>query len=119
MLVVPLKKIRLSGGTPQTICEIMPNGVGGSWNRDDIILLGNPSGGGVIRCLTSGGSTTLATRTTGPSEMHIFPSFLPDRRRFIYLRVHRQAPERSSLYVGDLTSESSDAWRIARFRVQL
>jgi hypothetical protein len=51
--------------------------------------------------------------------MHVFPSFLPDRRRFIYLRVHRQAPERSSLYVGDLTSESSDAWRIARFRVQL
>ena len=53
MLVVPLKKIRLSGGTPQTICEIMPNGVGGSWNRDDIILLGNPNGG-VIRCLASG-----------------------------------------------------------------
>jgi hypothetical protein len=46
MLVVPLKKIRLSGGTPQTICEIMPNGVGGSWNRDDIILLGNPSAAG-------------------------------------------------------------------------
>jgi len=96
----------------------MPNGVGGSWNRDDIILLGNPTGG-LIRCLASGGSTTLATRTTEPSEMHIFPSFLPDRHRFIYLRVHRQAPERSSLYVGDLTSESSDAWRIARFRVQL
>jgi len=104
----PLKKISLSGGTPQTICEITPNGVGGSWNRDDIILLGNPSGGGVIRCLASGGSATLATRTAEPSEMHIFPSFLPDGRRFIYLRVYRQAPERSGLYVGDLTSESSD-----------
>lgn len=35
------------------------------------------------------------------------PSFLPHGRRFIYLRVYRQAPERSGLYVGDLTSESS------------
>jgi len=32
----PLKKISLSGGTPQTICEITPNAVGGSWNRDDV-----------------------------------------------------------------------------------
>ena len=40
--------------------------------------------------------------------MHLFPSFLSDGRRFIYLRVYRQAPERSGLYVGDLTSESSD-----------
>jgi eukaryotic-like serine/threonine-protein kinase len=103
----PLKKIRLSGGTPQTICEITPNCVGGSWNRDDIILLGNPNGG-VIRCLGSGGGATLVTRTAEPSEMHLFPSFLPDGRRFIYLRVYRQAPERSGLYISDLTSESSD-----------
>jgi eukaryotic-like serine/threonine-protein kinase len=103
----PLKKISLSGGTPQTICEIKPNAVGGSWNRDDVILVGNPSGG-LIRCSASGGRATLATRTAEPSEMHIFPSFLPDGRRFIYLRVYRQAPERSGLYVGDLTSESSD-----------
>lgn len=97
----PLKKIRLSGGTPQTICEITPNCVGGSWNRDDIILLGNPNGG-VIRCLASGGGATLATRAAEPSEMHIFPSFLPDGRRFIYLRVDREAPERSGS-----TSETS------------
>ena len=103
----PLKKISLSGGTPQTICDITPNCVGGSWNRDDIILLGNPTGG-LIRCLASGGGVTFATRTAEPSEMHLFPSFLPDGRRFIYLRVDRGAPERSGLYVGDLTSESSD-----------
>jgi hypothetical protein len=102
----PLKKISLSGGTPQTLCEVTPNGVGGSWNRDGIILVGNPSGG-LIRCLASGGGAELATRTAEPSELHIFPSFLPDGRRFIYLRVYRQAPERSGLYVGDLTSESS------------
>jgi DNA-binding winged helix-turn-helix (wHTH) protein len=106
----PLKKISLSGGTPQTICEITPNCVGGSWNRDDLILLGNPKGG-VIRCLASGGGVTPATRTAEPSEMHLFPSFLPDGRRFIYLRVYRQAPERSGLYVGDLASQPSDGDR--------
>jgi eukaryotic-like serine/threonine-protein kinase len=101
----PVKKVSLCGGMPQTIGEVAPNGVGGSWNRDDIILVGNPNGA-LIRCSASGGRATLATRTAEPSEVHLFPSFLPDGRRFIYLRVYRQAPERSGVYVGDLTSES-------------
>lgn len=101
----PVKKVNLCGGTPQTVCEVTPNGVGGSWNRDDIILVGNPNGG-LMRCQASGGRATIATRTAEPSEVHLFPSFLPDGRRFIYLRVYRQSPERSGVYVGDLTSES-------------
>jgi len=106
----PVKKVSLYGGTPQTICEVTPNGVGGTWNRDDIILIGNPNGG-LIRCAASGGGATLATRTAEPSEVHLFPSFLPDGRRFIYLRIYRQAPERSGVYVGNLNAESSDGDR--------
>ncbi len=55
-----LKKISLSGGTPQTICEMnvpIP-AVGGDWNRDGVILLGNPIGG-VSRCSEAGGGATL------------------------------------------------------------
>src|SRR5205814_1866517 len=38
-----LKKMDISGGPPQTICELGPPGVsgaGGSWNQDGVILFG-------------------------------------------------------------------------------
>jgi hypothetical protein len=90
--------------------DVRPNGVGGSWNRDDIILVGNPSGG-LVRYPASAGHSSLATRTTEPSEVHLFPSFLPDGRRFIYLRVYRRVPERS---VGRLGVTAAAVRRLGR-----
>ena len=46
------------------------------------------------------------TKTTDPVEHHLFPSFLSDGRHFIYLRSHRSAPERSGVYVGNLTGSA-------------
>ena len=79
--------------------------VGGSWNRDDVILVGNPAGP-LLRCPASGGKAAPVTKTTDPSEMHLMPSFLSDGRHFIYLRINRAAPERSGVYVGDLNGSS-------------
>jgi DNA-binding winged helix-turn-helix (wHTH) protein/Tol biopolymer transport system component len=97
----PLKRVTLSGGVPQTVCEVPGLAVGGSWNRDDVILVGNPDGP-LLRCPASGGSATPVTRTTDPAEIHLMPSFLSDGRHFIYLRIHRSAPERSGVYVGEV-----------------
>jgi eukaryotic-like serine/threonine-protein kinase len=103
-----LKKISLSGGTPQTICEMSPiPAVGGDWNRDGVLLLGNPIGG-VSRCSAAGGGATLVTHPEPSNqEGHLMPSFLSDGRRFIYLRIVRSKPEGSGIYVGDLSSEST------------
>lgn len=105
-----LRRISLSGGTPQTICEtnVPIPVVGGDWNRDGVMLLGNPIGG-VSRCSSTGGSATLVTHPEPSSqESHLMPSFLSDGRRFIYLRIVRSRPEGSGIYVGDLGSESTD-----------
>jgi eukaryotic-like serine/threonine-protein kinase len=101
----PLKRVALSGGVPQNVCAVWGIAVGGSWNRDDVILVGNP-GGPLLRCPSSGGRATPVTKTTDPHEIHLMPTFLSDGRHFIYLRIHRTAPERSGVYIGDLNGES-------------
>jgi DNA-binding winged helix-turn-helix (wHTH) protein/Tol biopolymer transport system component len=102
-----LRKISLSGGTPQTICETHTLDVGGDWNRDGVILLGNPTGG-VFRCSVAGGGATLVTHPEPSNqEIHLMPSFLSDGRRFIYLRIVRSKPEQSGIYVGDLGPASA------------
>ena len=40
-----LKKVSLSGGAPQTICAGITHAVGGDWNQNDLLLLGNGFGG--------------------------------------------------------------------------
>ena len=104
-----LRRISLSGGTAQTICEtnVPLPAVGGDWNRDGVILLGNPTGG-IARCSEAGGGATLVTHPEPSTlEGHLMPSFLSDGRRFIYLRIVRSKPEQSGIYVGDLGSESA------------
>ena len=104
-----LKKVSLSGGAPQTICTGITHVVGGDWNHDDVLLLGNGFGS-VLRSAASGGPATPIVETD-PSleEIHLFPSFLSDRKRFIYLRVFRAARERSGIYVRHLDAPASDA----------
>ena len=103
-----LKKVSLSGGAPQTIGAGITHAVGGDWNRDDLLLLGNGFGG-LLRCAASGGPAThLVDADRSLGEIQLCPSFLTDGRRFIYLRVFRVAPERSGVYVRALDAPSSD-----------
>jgi hypothetical protein len=46
----------------------------------------------------AGGIAASLTTTGGRNEVHIFPSFLPDGRHFLYLR----APENPGIYLGSL-----------------
>jgi eukaryotic-like serine/threonine-protein kinase len=101
----PLKRVALSGGVPQRVCEVPGIAVGGSWNGDDVILVGNPTGP-VLRCPASGGSATAVTQTSESPEIHLMPSFLSDGRHFIYLRIHRAAPARSGVYLGNVQGRS-------------
>jgi DNA-binding winged helix-turn-helix (wHTH) protein len=92
-----LKIVSLSGGAPQVVCDLNGAAVGGSWNRDNVILIGNALGG-VLRCPAAGGVTTPVT-APAESEIDLYPSFLSDGRHFLFLRVSRSRPERSGIYV--------------------
>ena len=79
-----LKRIDASGGPVQTLADA-PNGRGGTWNRDGVILFGPDINTPLFRIPSGGGEATPATKL-GPQEgSHRFPSFLPDGRHFLYL----------------------------------
>ena len=74
-----LKKLDVSGGLPQTLCDLPPGtvAVGGSWNRDGDIIFGNF--GGLLRVRETGGAAVPVT-ALDPSrkeEFHLLPTFLP------------------------------------------
>ena len=81
-----LKKVDLRGGAPQTICPLAALAVGGSWSQENVIIVGSPEGG-IVRCPVSGGEASAATHLDPVrlESAHLFPWFLPDGRRFLYL----------------------------------
>jgi Tol biopolymer transport system component len=92
-----LEKINPSGGPPQPICDVTSYVLSGSWNREGTIIFGTV-GNGIMRVPAAGGVPTLVTTVSGRNEVHVFPSFLPDGKHFIYLR----APQNPGVYIGSL-----------------
>jgi eukaryotic-like serine/threonine-protein kinase len=92
-----LKKIDISGGPPQDICDASVLILGGAWNRDGVVIFGT-DGNGIMQVPATGGVPVLLTTSGGRNEIHAFPSFLPDQRHFFYLR----APESPGIYLGSL-----------------
>jgi Tol biopolymer transport system component len=101
-----LKKLDVSGGPPQTLCDVPGLTVGGSWNRDGDIILGNTAGG-LLRVRETGGAVSPLTAldASRKEEFHLMPTFLPDGRHFVYLRISPSAPEMSGGYVGTLDAK--------------
>ena len=99
-----LKKVDVTGGMPQTICTA-PEALGGTWNRDGVILFGM-SGQGLHRVSAAGGEATIALplETTRSEVDHDFPYFLPDGQHFLYysFKGNRGAPE---IYVASLQGD--------------
>jgi eukaryotic-like serine/threonine-protein kinase len=101
-----LKKLDVSGGPPQTLCDLPSVAVGGTWNRNGDIIVGNITGG-LLHVRETGGAASPVT-TLDPSrkeEFHMLPSFLPDGRHFVYLRIAPRGPEFSGTYVGTLDAK--------------
>ena len=104
-----LKKLDLSGGLPQILCDLPSVAVGGSWNRDGDIIVGNAAGG-LLHVRETGGAASPIT-ALDPSrkeEAHLLPSFLPDGRHFVYLRISPGTPEAGGTYVGTLDAKPEE-----------
>src|SRR2546425_188595 len=103
-----LKKIDASGGPPQTICDA-PNGRGGTWNRDGVIVLAPDNFSPLYRVSASGGTTTVVTKLDDSKlqTTHRWPWFLPDGRHFLYRAGTTSAAtpkESNGIYLGALDS---------------
>ena len=100
-----LKKIDISGALPQTLADA-PHGLGGTWNRDGVIVFAPASVGPLFRVPASGGVPVQATELD-PSlqeEGHRQPQFLPDGTHFLFLATSASAAH-SAIYVGSLASK--------------
>jgi serine/threonine protein kinase len=103
-----LKRLDLSGGPVQTLCEA-PTGRGGAWNKDGVIVF-TPSGQlgfGLYRIAASGGTPTQITfpDREHAEDSHRWPVFLPDGNHFLYLAMDLSGRKvLSSIYVGALNS---------------
>jgi serine/threonine protein kinase/Tol biopolymer transport system component len=98
-----LKKIAITGGPAQTICDVTGVVAGGSWNRDGVIIFGN-NPGVIMRVDAIGGVATPVTADSPLEILHILPKFLPDGRHFIYLRI-TSPDDKTGVYIGSLDSQ--------------
>jgi Tol biopolymer transport system component len=95
-----LKRIDIADGTLQDLCNV-GRGVGGTWNRDGVIVFAAGLGSGLSRVAASGGDPQAVTTLGVDERSHRFPSFLPDGRRFLFY-IDARTPERAGVFVADL-----------------
>ncbi|MGH9399987.1 MAG: protein kinase domain-containing protein [Thermoanaerobaculia bacterium] len=84
-----LKKVEASGGPAVVLCDVAPNGLGGSWSREGVILFAKPAAP-ISRIPESGGAPAPVTRLDASKNesTHRYPWFLPDGRHFLYLAAN-------------------------------
>ena len=100
-----LKKIDISGGPAQTICDAeTETPAGGTWNQDGIILFGTP-----LRRVSADGGEPQPVLELNKSRReidHEWPYFLPDGRHFLYLARSADTRE-SGTFTGSLDSSQT------------
>jgi serine/threonine protein kinase len=103
-----LEKIDMTGGPAQPLCDIRGNAVGGSWNRDGVIIF-SQAPGVIMRVSAAGGPATPVTAldASRSEASHVFPTFLPDGRHFLYVRL-AATPENTGIYLGSLDAKPED-----------
>jgi Tol biopolymer transport system component/predicted Ser/Thr protein kinase len=107
-----LKKIAVTGGPPQTLCDTADGDTGGgAWNQDGVIIFGSTRQG-LFRVSSAGGVASPLTvlDSSRQEEFHRRPVFLPDGRHFLYLRVSN-TPDNTGIFVGSLDAKPEEQSR--------
>jgi serine/threonine protein kinase/Tol biopolymer transport system component len=99
-----LRRIDRRGGPSRRIARA-PNGRGGTWNAEGVILFAPDSNGRLTRIRADGtGSADQTTVETDHGEIcHRWPQFLPDGRHFLFF-VRSSDVEKHGVYLGSLDS---------------
>jgi hypothetical protein len=79
-----LKRVDLADGAVRMVCPLNGRGVGGSWNRDGVIIFAAGLRNALVRVDADSGSPRPLT-TLGKTQLsHRFLHFLPDGRHYLY-----------------------------------
>jgi serine/threonine protein kinase len=108
-----LEKIDVSSSMAQPVTKIPGTAIGGSWNRNDVIIYADYLGSnGIMQVSASGGVPTPLTKPDPEQDerFHFLPSFLPDGRHFLYY-CDAGSPEISGVYIGSLDVEPEEQSR--------
>jgi len=98
-----LKRVDLDGGPPRALASA-PNGRGGTWSLDDVILYAPQTDGTIFRVSAAGGPSQPATAVRANEVSHRWPQFLPDGRHFLYFA--RSADEKQCILLGSLDGQT-------------
>jgi dipeptidyl aminopeptidase/acylaminoacyl peptidase len=101
-----LKKVSVSGGPAQSICDLAGNFLGGAWAPDGTIVFGGyfqP----MMRVPEAGGMPVpILALDVARKEIYVGnPSFLPDGRHFVY---GRGSLETGGIYLGSLDATAKE-----------
>ena len=110
-----LMKASIAGGAATIIG---PTRGSGTWNAADVILAGDESDkllGGDIRIISRTGGEPSPLLTALPSEILLFPTFLPDGQHFLFTAGRSSSD--AGLYVGRLGSNERP--QLYRARVEI
>jgi serine/threonine protein kinase len=102
-----LKKVEVSGGPPQKVCDA-PTGADGSWSSEGVILFDGVTGDPIQRVAAAGGAPVVAVKPDASrKETNVaWPDFLPDGHHYIYM-ASGQKPEDNMYRLGSLDSKES------------
>ncbi len=92
-----LKRSDLSGGNAQVLCDAARL-VGGTWNKDGVIVFAPAYGTTLQQVSAQGGEPKPIHTEAGEVTRERFPYFLPDGRHFLFYR------EPAGIWVGSLNS---------------
>jgi Tol biopolymer transport system component len=101
-----LKRVdAVSGMSAQVLCDA-PNGRGGTWNRDGVILFTPDVFTGVHRVSSGGGTPVEITKLdrSRSETSHRWPVFLPDQRHFLFLAANFSGEFEKNVLAGSLDS---------------
>jgi serine/threonine protein kinase len=101
-----LKRLDINGGAPQILANA-PNGRGGTWNRDGVIVFAPAAEGPLSRVSSTGGPVTEVTALDQSHKeiSHRYPWFLPDGQHFLFF-ARGATYEGNSVCVGSLDSKN-------------
>jgi DNA-binding winged helix-turn-helix (wHTH) protein/dipeptidyl aminopeptidase/acylaminoacyl peptidase len=101
-----VRRVDVSGGPPVTICGDCKAWLGGTWNRDGVILFSSISkANDVLSRISAAGGKAKPLRPLAPGETtQAWPQFLPDGEHYLYLSLG-SVPYQQGIYAASLDSD--------------